>query len=128
MSSQYRSGTAHPDSPHIVHEVRIQNLQGEMQCIRALFECGARSIFRSPKLRKQLGLRDEAAVITTLGLDGRVMESAGDSRKVVMMVQYLEHLATVDESDVLVVPMQAYGPVLGLSWFSTRKPNIDWTC
>jgi len=43
-----------------------------------------------------------------------------------MTVQYMDHLAPVHELEVLVVPMRAYDLVLGLAWFKTRKPEIDW--
>jgi hypothetical protein len=33
----------------------------------------------------------------------------------------------VDEPDVLVVPMTAYDLVLGLPWFQSRNPEIDWS-
>jgi hypothetical protein len=33
----------------------------------------------------------------------------------------------VDEPDVLVVPMMAYDLVLGLPWFQSRNPEIDWS-
>jgi hypothetical protein len=42
-------------------------------------------------------------------------------------VQYLKHLAPVDESEVLVVPIKAYDLVLGLPWFRARNPEIDWS-
>jgi hypothetical protein len=128
MSSQYLCSTTHPDSTHIIHEVQVRDHKGEMQRVRALINCSATSIFMSPRLRKKLGLADEAVGITTIGLDGRVMESAKNSQKVTMTVQYLEHLAPVDEQEVLVVPIQAYDLVLGLPWFTSRNPNIDWTC
>jgi len=49
-----------------------------------------------------------------------------ESRKTAMTVQYMDHLAPVHELEVLVIPMRAYNLVLGLTWFKTRKPEIDW--
>jgi hypothetical protein len=126
MSSQYLCGTARPDSSHIVHEVQIRDQHGELQRIRALIDCGATSIFISPQLLNRLGLPHEAAHITTHGLDGQVIAHARESRKTAMTVQYMDHLAPVHEPEVLVVPMRAYDLVLGLPWFKTRKPEIDW--
>jgi len=42
-------------------------------------------------------------------------------------VQYLDYLAPVDESDVLVVRLRADALVLGLPWFQKRNPDINWT-
>jgi hypothetical protein len=39
----------------------------------------------------------------------------------------LEHLKPVDESEVLVVPMQAHDLALGMLWFTARNPEINWT-
>jgi len=55
------------------------------------------------------------------------MMSAKDSRKMTISCQYLEHLAPVDEPDVLVVPMTAYDLVLGLPWFQSWNPEINWS-
>ena len=38
----------------------------------------------------------------------------------------MDHLPQVHEPEVLVVPMRAYDLVLGLRWFKTHKPKIDW--
>jgi hypothetical protein len=126
MSSQYLCGTARPDSSHIVHKVQIRDQHGELQRIRALIDCGATSIFISPHLLNRLGLPHEAVHITTHGLDGEVIAHARESRKTAMTVQYMDHLAPVHEPEVLVVSMKAYDRVLGLAWFTTRKPEIDW--
>jgi len=66
----------------------------------------------TPSLRTRLGLADEPAYITTLGLNGQVMAHASESRKTTFTVQYMEHLSPVQESEVLVVPMRAYDLVL----------------
>jgi len=126
MSSKYLYGTARLDSSHIVHEVQIRDQHGELQRIRALIDCGAASIFISPQLLNRLGLPYEAAHITTHGLDGHVIVHARESRKTAITVQYMDHLAPVHQPEVLVVPMRAYNLVLGLPWFKTRKPEIDW--
>jgi hypothetical protein len=73
-----------------------------------------------------LGLGTEQAHTTTYGLDGNIMSHARDSRKTRSSVSYFEHEQPVDESDVLIVPMTAYDLVLGLPWFKTRNPEIDW--
>ena len=41
-------------------------------------------------------------------------------------VQYLDYLALVDKSDVLVMPMHAYDLIHGLPWFHKQNPDIDW--
>jgi hypothetical protein len=117
MLSQYLCGTEIPDSAHIVHKVHIRDRNGEMQPLRALIDCGATSIFMAPRLLKRLGISHEAAHITTLGLNGGVMQHAKDSRKTRITVQYMDYLAPVDESDVLVLPMRVYDLLLGLPWF-----------
>ena len=71
----------------------------------------------SPRLLWRLGLRHQAAHTTTLGLNRHVIEHANDSGTTTISVQYLKHLAPVDESEVLVVPIKAYDLVLGLPWF-----------
>ena len=106
---------------HIIHEVFIRDGNGEMQPVRALFDCGAMSIIMAPRLRKRLRLADEPAYATTLGLNGQVMAHASDSRKMAFTVQYVEHLSPVQESKVLVVPMRPYALVLGLPWFQARR-------
>jgi hypothetical protein len=54
------------------------------------------------------------------------MSQAKDSRKTRLSVSYFEHEQTVDESELLIVRMTAYDPVLGLPWFIARNPEIDW--
>jgi hypothetical protein len=80
----------------------------------------------SPQLLNRLGLPHEAAHITTHSLDSQVIAHSRESHKTAMTVQYVDHLAPVHEPEVLVVPMGAYNLVLGLPWFKTRKPEIDW--
>jgi len=126
MSSQYLCGTSRPDTSHTIQEVFIRDGSGEMQRVRALIDCGATSIFMTPRLRKQLGLADEPAYVTTLVLNGHVMTHASESQKTMFTVQYMEHLSPVQESEVLVVPMRAYDLVLGLPWFQSRNPDVDW--
>jgi len=126
MSSQYLCGTSRRDTSHIIHEVFIRDGNGEMQRVRALIDCGATSIFMTPRVRKRLGLADEPAYVTTLCLNGHVMAHPSESRKTTFMVQYMEHLSLVQESEVLVVPMRAYDLVLGLPWLQSRNPDVDW--
>jgi hypothetical protein len=126
FSSQYLCGTEKPDSSHIVHEVQIRDRHGEIQRVRALIDCGATSIFMAPRLLRRLGLRHEPAFTSTQGLNGQIMMSAKESQKTSFSVQYFQHLAPVDESEVLVVPMKTYDLVLGLPWFKARNPDIDW--
>jgi len=127
MSSQYLCGTERLDSAHIIHEVLVRNIHGNMQRVKALIDCGATSIFISPSLLRKLELRHEPAFTSTQGLNGQVMMSAKESRKASLLVQYFEHLKIVDESEVLVVPIKAYDLVLGLPWFKARNLEIDWT-
>jgi hypothetical protein len=114
ISSQYLCGTAKDDSLHIVDKVQIRDLHRELQLIRALIDCGATRIFMSPQLLNRLRLPNQAAHITTPGLDGQVVAQARESRKMAMTVQYMDHLVTVDESEVLVIRMRAYDLVTGI--------------
>jgi hypothetical protein len=110
----------------VIHEISIQDVQGNWTRVKALIDCGATSIFASPRLIEILGLGTEQAHTTTYGLNGNIMFHARDSRKTRLSVSYFEHEQPVDESDVLIVPMTAYDLVLGLPWFKTRNPEIDW--
>jgi hypothetical protein len=110
----------------VIHEICIQDVQGNWTRVKALIDCGATSIFASPKLIEILGLQTQQAHTTTYGLDGNVMSHAKDSRKTCLSVSYFEHEQPGDESDVLIVPMTAYAVVLGLPWFKARNPEIDW--
>jgi hypothetical protein len=126
FSSQYLCGSSRPDTSHVIHEISIQDVQGNWIRVKALIDCGATSIFASPRLIELLGLESQQAHTTTYGLDGNIMSHARDSRKTRLSVSYFEHEQPVDESDVLIVPMTAYDLVLGLPWFKTRNPEIDW--
>jgi hypothetical protein len=126
FSSQYLCGSSRPDTSHVIHEISIQDVQGNWTRVKALIDCGATSIFASPKLIEILGLQIQEAHTTTYGLDGNVMSHAKDSRKTRLSVRYFEHEQPVDESEVLIVPMMAYDLVLGLPWFKARNPEIDW--
>jgi hypothetical protein len=134
LSSQYLCGSSQPDTCHVVHEVSVQDTQGNWIRVKALIDCGATSIFASPWLVARLGLETEHAHITTYGLDGGVLAHARDSRKTRLAVKYFaqapvdepEARNSVDEPEVLIVPMTAYDLVLGLPWFKTRNPEIDW--
>jgi hypothetical protein len=126
MPSQYLCGTSRPDMSHIIHDVLLRDGSGEMQQVRAVIDCGATSIFMAPRLRKRLGLADEPAYVMTLGLNCQLIAHASESRKTAFTVQYMEHLAPVQESEVLVVAMWAYDLVLGLPWFQCRNPDVNW--
>jgi hypothetical protein len=48
LSSQYLCGSSQPDTCHVVHEVSVQDTQGNWFRVKALIDCGATSIFASP--------------------------------------------------------------------------------
>jgi len=54
------------------------------------------------------------------------MQHAKDSQKTRITVQCVDYLALEDKSDVLVVPIRAYNPVLGVPWFPKPNADIDW--
>jgi len=81
---------------------------------------------QTPRLLKRLGLSHQVAHIITLAMTWGVMQHAMDSRKTRITVRYLDYLALVDKSDVLVILMGAYNLVLGLPWFPKQNPDIDW--
>jgi hypothetical protein len=110
----------------VIHEISIQDVHGNWTRVKALIDCGAMSIFASPRLIVMLDLQTQQAHSTTYGLDGKVMSHAKYSRKTRLSVSYFEHEQQVDESEVLIVPMTAYNLVLGLPWFKARNPEIDW--
>jgi hypothetical protein len=112
MISKYICGTETPESANSIYEVQIRDRYGEMQRVRALIEYSATSISMSSKLLQRLGLRPEVAHTTILGLKGHVIEHVNDSRTTTMTVQYMKHLAPVDELEVLVVLIKAYDLVL----------------
>jgi hypothetical protein len=111
----------------VINEISIQDVQGNWIRVKALIECGATSIFASPRLIARLGLelQTQQAHTTAYGLDGNIMAHARDSRKTRLSVSYFEHEQSVDESDVLIVPMMAYHLVPGLPWFIARNSKID---
>jgi len=127
MFSPYLWGTETPDSAHIIHEVMIRARHGEMQCVRAIIDCGATSFVMAPRLPRKLGLAHEAAHTTTRGLNGQVMELARDSLKTTISTQYIYHSARVDEPEVLVIRIKVYDLVLGGPWFRARNPEMDWS-
>jgi hypothetical protein len=100
--------------------------------VKALLDCGATSIFALPWLVARLGLETEYAHIITYGFDGGVLAHARDSRKTCLAVKYFapvdepESRDSVDEPEVLIVPMTAYDLIPGLPQFKTRNPKIDW--
>ena len=86
MSRQYLWGTATLDSSHIVHEVQIPDKHRVLQRIRALFHCGAITIFMFPQLLNRLGIPHEAVHFKTHGLAGQVIAHVRESRKLVRTV------------------------------------------
>jgi hypothetical protein len=99
FSSQYLFGSSQPDTIHVIHEISIQDVQGNWIRVKALIDCGATSIFASPKLIEILGLETQEAHTTTYRLDGNVMSHAKGSRKTRLSVSYFEHEQPVDESE-----------------------------
>jgi hypothetical protein len=53
------------------------------------------------------------------------MQHAKTSRKTWITVQYLDYLAPVDRSDVVVLPMRDYDLVQSLPWFPKQYLDID---
>jgi hypothetical protein len=49
MLSQYLGSTETPDSAVIIDEIQTRDKHGQMQRIRALIDCGATSIFVTPR-------------------------------------------------------------------------------
>jgi hypothetical protein len=76
---------------HVIHEISIQDVQGNWTRVKALIDCGATSIIASPRLIEILGLGTQQAHTTTYGLDGNIMSHARDSRKTRLSVSYFEH-------------------------------------
>ena len=65
--------------------------------------------------------------VSALGIDGTVLASIKDSQKMEKLhARYFDYLTPVDKSEVLVVPMSAYDPILGIPWFNAGNPEIDW--
>jgi len=123
ISSQCLCGTTKPDMSHILYEFYLRDIHVERK--RILIDCGATSIFMEPKLLSRFGLPSDPAHIIPLGTHSRVMMSAKDCWETTISVQDFEHLAPVDEPDVLVVPMKASEHDIGLSWFQVRYLEID---
>jgi len=92
MSCQCLCGTETADSAHIVQEVRVQNLHSNMQQVKALIDCSAKSILISLSILRKLELPHELAFTSTQGLNGQLMMSGKESRKESLLVQYFEHL------------------------------------
>jgi hypothetical protein len=126
LSSQYLCATDSRRHEHIVLEVIVTDSKGRLRSVRALVDCGATSIFVNPRLVERLGLSTKKANITTLGINGQVLQNSSDSRKVELTAKYMPHRAPIVESEVLVVPIQAYDMVLGTPWLRDQRPLIDW--
>jgi hypothetical protein len=111
---------------HIIHEVLIRDGSGEMEHIRAHINCGTTGILLALRLGTELGVVDEPGYVTTLGLNGQEMADTSKSRKTAFTVQYMDPLTPVQESAVLVMRMLAYDLDVGLPWFQSRNPDVDW--
>jgi len=126
MSCQYFSGTSRPDTSHIIQEVLITDGYGEFQRVRALMDCGAKSVSMALRLRKWLGLAEEPAYITILGPNIQMVSHTNNGQNTAFTGQYKEHLSLVAELEVLVVPLRAHYLVLRLPWFQSRNTDDDW--
>jgi hypothetical protein len=122
---QYLCGTEIPDLPNIAHKVQKSDSNCEMQCIWALINCGTTSLFMALRLLTRLGMSYMVAHITTLGLNGGVMQHANDSQKTQITVKYLVSFALADKSNMLLLPICVCVLVRGLPWFQKRHPDID---
>ena len=88
-------------------------------------DCGATSIFITPSLPKQLGI-SSGGTHHHPRHEQRSNATFKGHQKTRITVQYLDHLAPVDKSDMLVLPLQAYDWVCGLPWFQKQNHDIDW--
>jgi len=70
MSSQYLCGMSRQDMSHNIYQVWIRDGNGDMQCVRAVIDSGAMTMFMVPRLQERFGLTDEQAYIITVRLDG----------------------------------------------------------
>lgn len=77
-------------------------------------------------LRKLLGLPDQPTSIITLDLNCQGSSHRSQCRKNLFTVQYLAYLQPVEQSEVLVGHMRASDMALGLVWFHSRNPEVDW--
>ena len=116
------------DRFHIVNNVFRRVGSGENQCVQDLIRWGETSICMALGLGKQLSLPDEPAHVVTVVLNGQKMAHKDISEKPVVTVHYPDHIPPVQESEVLVVPMQAYNEVLGLRCYQSRNPDVEWQC
>jgi len=100
---------------------------GQMECVRAIVDCGSTSISMTLRLLKHLGISQQAPHITTLSMNGGVVQYGKDTgTKTRITVKYLEYLAPVYLSDVLVVAMRAYNLIRSLPWFHKQNHVINW--
>jgi len=51
---------------------------------------------------------------------------AREFHKSAMTAQFIDHLSPVGGPEMLVILMRVYNLVLGVPWFKTQKPEIDW--
>jgi len=93
--------------------------------VKALLDSGTSSCFVAPRLLTMLRMRQRTpAHITTVGIGGHVIMPARDSTKVDLDMRYFDR--EVVEHDILCIPIRDYDLVLGLPWFTTWNPQIDW--
>jgi len=123
MSSRYLLGTR-KSSQHVTLDVKIRGNDGEVRTVKALLDSGTSGCFVAPRLLTRLRMQRTPAHITMVGIGGHVIMPARDSTKVDLDVRYFDR--EVVERDVLCVPIRDYDLVLGLPWFTTWNPQIDW--
>jgi hypothetical protein len=57
--SQYMCGSSRPYTSHVIHEISIQDVQGNWIQVKALIDCGSMSIFALSKLIEILDLQTQ---------------------------------------------------------------------
>lgn len=77
-------------------------------------------------LLNRLRLPNKPVHITSHDFKSQVIVHVRESYKTAILNHYIDHLSPVHKPDVLVIPMRTYGLVLGLPWFITHKPEINW--
>jgi hypothetical protein len=124
MLSQYLGRADIMSSANRVRKYQIRVKNSHMIRVRALIDCGATSIFMACSLVKRFGISHEAAQITTLGINRKVIQHEKVRRRMWITVLSWRSLTLVDECVVLVVLMHAYDLVFGEHWFQRCNPNI----
>ena len=130
LGSQYLCGASAPDSQHITLRIETSNPEtcNVTRTVRALVDCGATSNFISPRLSERLRLASTKANTATYGVNGKTLCEAEASRQCDVIVAYKEELNHVSPHQItaLVVEMETYDVILGMPWFETENPEIDW--